>query len=87
MATGGKDKRIDYVEFNVSDIARSRRFYGEAFGWTFTDYGPTYSAFAEGLDLHAMTASTQSGIPYDELLERIANDDVEAKLRRTKVKN
>jgi DNA polymerase-1 len=39
-------------------------------------------AFTEGLDLHAMTASTQSGIPYDELLERIANGDVDAKLRR-----
>jgi DNA polymerase-1 len=40
-------------------------------------------AFADGLDLHAMTASTQSGIPYEELLERIENDDVDAKLRRT----
>ena len=48
MATTGKDKRIDYVEFNVGDIARTRRFYGDAFGWTFTDYGPSYCEFSDG---------------------------------------
>ena len=25
------DRRIDYVEFNVADVARSNRFYGAAF--------------------------------------------------------
>lgn len=39
-------------------------------------------AFAEGMDLHTLTASTQSGVPYDTLLERIANGDVEAKTAR-----
>lgn len=27
------DKTINYLEFNVSDIARSKAFYGDAFGW------------------------------------------------------
>ncbi len=27
-----------------------QKFYARAFGWSFVDYGPTYSAFAEGLD-------------------------------------
>lgn len=36
----GSDRRIDYIEFNVADIAASKAFYGGAFGWTFTDYGP-----------------------------------------------
>lgn len=26
--------RIDKIKFNVSDIARSKAFYGAAFGWT-----------------------------------------------------
>lgn len=39
-------------------------------------------AFAEGMDLHTLTASTQSGVPYDVLSERIGNGDVEAKLSR-----
>ncbi|MGH2550931.1 MAG: VOC family protein [Thermomicrobiales bacterium] len=42
------DRRIDYIEFNVGDIERSKRFYGQAFGWTFTDYGPEYCAFEDG---------------------------------------
>jgi uncharacterized protein len=42
------DRRIDYVEFNVADVARARRFYGEAFGWSFKDYGPDYCEFADG---------------------------------------
>jgi predicted enzyme related to lactoylglutathione lyase len=40
--------QIDNIEFNVADIARSRDFYGRAFGWTFTDYGPTYCEFTDG---------------------------------------
>ena len=27
-----------------------RPFYASAFGWSFTDYGPTYAAFNEGLE-------------------------------------
>jgi uncharacterized protein len=40
--------RIDNIEFNVADIARSKRFYGEVFGWHFTDYGPAYAEFDDG---------------------------------------
>ena len=43
-----RDRCIDYIEFNVSDIGRSKAFYGEAFGWTFTDYGPAYCEFSDG---------------------------------------
>ncbi|QRM55769.1 VOC family protein [Sinorhizobium sp. BG8] len=48
MGTQGNDRRIDYIEFNVADIARSKTFYGSAFGWTFTDYGPQYCEFQDG---------------------------------------
>lgn len=34
---------IDYVEISVTDMQAARDFYGAAFGWTFTDYGPEYS--------------------------------------------
>lgn len=33
---------IDYIEIPVTDLARARRFYGEAFGWAFNDYGGQY---------------------------------------------
>lgn len=34
---------IDYIEINVRDIAEAKQFYGDAFGWKFTDYGPDYA--------------------------------------------
>lgn len=33
---------IDYIEFTSTDLDATKRFYGAAFGWTFTDYGPGY---------------------------------------------
>ena len=42
------DRRIDYIEFNVTDLARTKAFYGGLFGWQFTDYGPGYTAFTDG---------------------------------------
>ncbi len=48
MTPSAKDKRIDYIELNVKDIARSKAFYGGTFGWQFTDYGPSYCAFSDG---------------------------------------
>ena len=43
-----RDRSINYIEFNVQDIARSKQFYGDAFGWTFTDFGPHYCEFNDG---------------------------------------
>ena len=33
MGNPSNDRRIDNIEFAVSDVARSREFYGKAFGW------------------------------------------------------
>lgn len=43
-----RDRCIDYIEFAVSDIPRAKAFYGEAFGWTFTDFGLEYCEFTDG---------------------------------------
>ena len=48
MSSPDNDRRIDYIELKVADIGRSKAFYGSAFGWTFTDYGPNYASFADG---------------------------------------
>ena len=45
-----EDGKIDYVEFRGPDMGVIKAFYGAAFGWDFTDYGPAYAAFAQGLD-------------------------------------
>jgi len=48
MSQTEHDRRIDYLEFPVADVALARRFYSSVFGWTFTDYGPSYSSFSDG---------------------------------------
>lgn len=40
---------IDYVEIPVDDVDAAKAFYGAAFGWVFTDYGPEYAGI-RGLD-------------------------------------
>lgn len=46
-----KNNHINYVEFKANDLDAVKAFYGSVFGWTFTDYGPTYIAFsASGLE-------------------------------------
>lgn len=41
------DNHINYVEFKAQDLEAIKKFYSLAFGWKFTDYGPTYTAFDE----------------------------------------
>ena len=43
-----RDRRIDYIELPATDIAATKRFYIDAFGWKFTDYGPDYTSFEDG---------------------------------------
>jgi len=46
-----KDNHINYIEFKANDLEKMKKFYHQAFGWSFTEYGPTYVAFSEsGLD-------------------------------------
>jgi hypothetical protein len=57
-----EDGKIDYVEFPAGDLPANKAFYAEAFGWSFTDYGPEYAAMSEGLDggFHADAADAVS---------------------------
>ena len=44
-------EKINYVEFPAKDIEKAKSFFSDVFGWSFVDYGPEYSAFADqGLD-------------------------------------
>jgi predicted enzyme related to lactoylglutathione lyase len=69
--------RIDYVELpSATAHELTRAFYAKAFVWTFTDYGPTYSATTNGT-----TDVGLQGDPQDSLsapLPVIRVDDLEA---------
>ena len=44
-------EKINYVEFPAKDLPATKAFFQFAFGWSFTDYGPEYTAFEnQGLD-------------------------------------
>lgn len=40
--------RLNYLELPVTDTGRAKAFYGAAFGWTFSDFGPSYAATTSG---------------------------------------
>ncbi len=42
-----KSNHINYVEFKANDLEKIKNFYRQSFGWDFTDYGPTYTAFSD----------------------------------------
>jgi predicted enzyme related to lactoylglutathione lyase len=46
MSNPGQDKKIDYIEFNSTDIERTKQFYTAVFGWSFKDWGPDYIDFS-----------------------------------------
>ena len=40
--------RLNYVELPVRDTASAKAFYEAAFGFVFTDFGPSYAATTRG---------------------------------------
>ena len=46
-STGHAHHAIDYVELTVTDLTTAKRFYADAFGWEFTDYGPQYAGIRD----------------------------------------
>ena len=71
------DPRIDYVELpSATAHELTRAFYSKAFGWAFTDYGPSYAATTNGT-----TDVGLSGDPSEALaapLPVVKVDDLEA---------
>jgi hypothetical protein len=41
------NNHISYIEFKAKNLETIKKFYTKAFNWTFTDYGPTYTAFSD----------------------------------------
>jgi predicted enzyme related to lactoylglutathione lyase len=61
MAQSEQDRRVDYVEFPATDIEQIKSFYTNAFGWRFTDFGPTYVSFEDGRLTGGFTTATPAG--------------------------
>ncbi len=70
--------RINFIELPAGDLGAAKAFYGSAFGWELTDFGPSYSCTMTGdVDLGLQgDASEATQAP----LAVIAVDDLEAAL-------
>jgi uncharacterized protein len=75
-----EDGKIDYVEMPAGDLAATKAFYTQAFGWSFTDYGPEYAAYEQGLD-GGFDAAREDGAVRKPLVILYARD-LEAMLAR-----
>jgi uncharacterized protein len=74
--------KINYIELPAADIESVKSFFTKAFGWSFTDYGPDYTAFSnEGVDggfyRADLSSRTVNGsalvVFYSETLEETRN--------------
>jgi predicted enzyme related to lactoylglutathione lyase len=70
--------RINYIELPASDLPAVKAFYETAFGWTFTDYGPDYTAFNDGSLDGGFTAGEVVGTAGPLVI--LYSDDVEGSL-------
>lgn len=68
-----RDGAIDYVELKAGALPETKRFYAEAFGWAFVDYGPSYAAF-EGAGLDGGFQADPGEAPEKPLVILYAND-------------
>jgi predicted enzyme related to lactoylglutathione lyase len=74
---------IDYIEFAVTNMAESKRFYEAAFDWTFNDYGPDYAGIRkEGGEAGGFRSEPQVA-PGGPLVILYSND-LEATLARVR---
>lgn len=71
-------EKLHYLEFPAKDLDATKHFFEQVFNWSFTDYGPDYSAFSDsgmegGFYRAALQARTEEGsalvVFYSEHLE------------------
>jgi predicted enzyme related to lactoylglutathione lyase len=72
--------RPDFLELPVADIAAAQAFYGSAFGWSMTGFGPTYACTLTGdvdiglqADPAERTATPLIVVQVEDLAETLAS--------------
>lgn len=73
-----KNLKLNYVEFPAKDIPATKKFFKDAFDWSFTDYGDEYTAFTdEGLDGGFYKSDLSSVAANGSALLVLLTDDLE----------
>ena len=69
---------INYIEFGATDMAATQKFYESAFGWIFTNYGPSYMGFKEPGQEFERGGFTTESKPGANPLVILKSDDLES---------
>jgi hypothetical protein len=76
-------EKINYVELPAKDLAGTKAFFESVFGWSFTDYGPDYTAFEnQGLDGGFFQSDLASSTEKGAALIVFYSDQLEATLAK-----
>lgn len=79
-------EKINYVELPASDIAATKAFFSQVFGWEFEDFGPDYAAFSnQGLDGGFFKSDLKSRANQGAALVVFFSDDLEATQSKVEV--
>ena len=76
------DLKVDYIELASEDMTASREFMEAVFGWSFTDYGDSYTAFSK--DSAGIDGGITVGDPTGGPLVVICTDTLEEAFARVK---
>ncbi|WP_298448883.1 VOC family protein [uncultured Marinobacter sp.] len=77
--------KINYVEMPSRDLVATKKFFGDAFGWSFIDYGPEYVAIQNaGLDGGFFKSDRVATTSNGSVLVVLYSSDLEATLDKVK---
>lgn len=77
-----QNNKINYIEIPAQNIAATKAFFSDVFGWSFVDYGPEYCSFVAqgvygGFFKSDLVVATKNGSPlivlYSSDLEATQN--------------
>jgi predicted enzyme related to lactoylglutathione lyase len=77
------DKRIDYIEIPVTDLAKARDFFTALLGWEFQEWGEDYFSFNDGRLEGGLRRSNEPA-PASGVLLVFYSEDLERDVQRTK---
>lgn len=81
-----KHEKLNYLEYAAKDLDATKAFFEKAFAWTFTDYGPEYTAFDhQGLEGGFYKADLCSNSDLGGALTIFWSDDLEATLEKVQL--
>ena len=78
-------EKINYVELPAKDLAVTRAFFSTLFNWSFTDYGPEYTAFSDtsaGLNGGFFRSDLASNSQHGGALIVLYSEDLEETLEK-----